>query len=87
MAEVKEIVISRSVRINTGNYEGLEHFISMKAELGEFDDVAEEALKLSAKIERALVTQLARSYKVRKKSMTVSEIARHHGLSYVPKEK
>ena len=84
--EIKEIVVSRSVRVNTGNYEGLEHFVSMKAELDGLDDETEVAVELSAKVERAMVAQLHRSYKVRgKKDMTPEKIAKHHGLSYIPR--
>ncbi len=86
MSVIKEIVISRSCRVNTGNYEGLEHFVSMKAELDELDDVTEMARDLAADVERAMVVQLVRSYRVRKKALTAVEVARHHGLSYVPKD-
>lgn len=86
--EIKEIVISRSIRINTGNYEGSEHFVSMKAELDELDDETSVTVELNAKVERVMVTQLCRSYRVRgKKDMTPEKVARHHGLSYLPKKK
>ncbi len=84
---VREINISRSVRINTGNYEGTEHFVSMKAEVEELDDATEEILSLTATVERAMVAQLVRSYKVRgKKDMTPKKVARHHGLTYLPED-
>lgn len=86
MSKITEIVISRSAYINLGNRESLNQFVSMKAELEELDDDVEEAAKLAARVERSLVRQLVRSYKVRKKSMRPAEVARHHGLSYVPKE-
>ena len=86
---IKEIVVSRTVRVNTGNYEGTEHFLSMKAEMGELDKPIEVGIataQLNAHVERALVAQLVRAYKVRgKKDMTAEKIAKHHGLSYVPK--
>ncbi len=84
MAEIKEVTVSRSVRINTGNYEGTEHFVSMRAELDELDTPEDAAAELAAKVERAVVAQLHRSYKVRGKEMSVEKVARHHGLSYVP---
>ena len=86
MADVKEITVSRSVRVNTGNYEGTEHFVSMKAELDEFDDPASVHAELAAGVERAMVSQLHRSYKVRGKKLTATQVATHHGLTYVPKE-
>ena len=84
--EIKEIVVSRSCRVNIGNYEGIEHFLSMKAQLDELDDEAMAAEELAVKVERAMVAQLVRSYKVRgKKDMAdPTRVAKHHGLSYVP---
>lgn len=84
--QVKEIVCSKSARINTGNYEGVEHFVSLKAEVDGLDDPAESAAELSAIAEKAIVRQLHRSYKVRGKAMTLAETARHHGFSHVPQE-
>lgn len=87
MAKIIEIVVSRSVKINLGNYESLDHFLSVKAEVDELDDVPEEIIKLTAVVERAMVHQLVRSYKVRHKPMGPGRTARHHGLTYIPKEK
>lgn len=84
MARDTEVVISRSVRVNTGKYEGTEQFVSIKRELDEFDDASEEAYDLSVVVEKAIVVQLVRSYLSRRKRMTPEEVARHHGLSHVP---
>lgn len=86
MAEIKEVTVSRSCRVNIGNFEGTEHFISMKAELEDFDDPVEEHDKLASTVERAMVAMLYRSYKVRGKKMTPAQVAKHHGLSWVPKQ-
>ena len=90
MAQDREIVVSRSVRVNTGNYEGTEHFVSMKTELDAngLDDPEEETHRLVGVVERAMVAQLVRSYKARgKKEMTDPEkVARHHGLTHLPKK-
>lgn len=85
---IKEIVVSRSVRVNTGNFEGTGHFVSVKAEVDELDDEQAEHENLSRRAEQMMVRQLLRSYKVRKiRSMgTVDAVAKHHGLSWVPKE-
>lgn len=80
---VKEISVSRSVRVNTGNYEGTEHFVSMRAELDELDDEAEAADELSRQVDGAMLRQLHRSYKVRgKRDMTPAQISKHHGIRY-----
>lgn len=80
-----EVVVSRTVRVNTGNYEGTEHFVSMKAVLDELDDEASATEELSAHVNRAILTQLSLSYAVRGKNMTTEKIARHHGLYPLPK--
>ena len=83
---VKEISVSRSCRVNLGNYEGVEHFVSMKAELDELDDVVQVTERLAGQVQRAMVTQLHLSYAVRgKKDMTLEKVARHHGLYPLPK--
>lgn len=80
MAVVKEIACSRSVRINTGQYEGTELFVSMKMEVDELDDAAEEADLLAMRVEEAIGRQLLVSYKVRGKKLSRSLIAKQHGL-------
>lgn len=84
---VREVTVSRSVRVNTGNYEGTEHLVSMRAELDELDDPASASKELAADVERAMVVQLCRSYRVRgKKEMTPERVAKHHGLTHLPKD-
>ncbi|MEE9592031.1 MAG: hypothetical protein V3W28_00430 [Thermoplasmata archaeon] len=81
--EIKEITVSRSVRVNTGNYEGTEHLVRMRAEVDPtFDDLHEAHDALVRVVEYAMVEQLVRSYRVRgKKDMAdPKRMARHHGL-------
>lgn len=55
MARITEMTVSRSVRMNTGNYEGTEQFVSMKAEVDELDDPREVAAELAATVELSLI--------------------------------
>ena len=81
-----EISVSRSCRVNLGNYEGTEHFVSMKAVLDELDDEASAAEELTAHVNQALLTQLHLAYAVRGKTgMTFEKIAKHHGLYPKPR--
>lgn len=74
-------MVSRSCRVNLGNYEGTEHFLSMKAEIDELDDELVEVARLGEAVDLAMVTQLGRSYGARgKRDMTRERIARHHGI-------
>lgn len=78
MARITSITISRSARINLGNYEGLEHFVSMTQEVLEGETL--DSQSLAKKVERSLCEQLFRSFRVRGKKMTRAHIARHFGL-------
>ena len=84
--DIKEVVVSRSCRVNTGNYEGTEHFISMRAELDELDSAADVTQQLSAEVERAMCRQLYRSYAVRGKALTPAQVSKHHGFTHVCRE-
>ncbi len=79
--EVKEITVSRSVRVNTGNYEGTEHFVSMKAELDELDGTLSSTRDLSEKVDCAMLDQLCVAYKKRGKNLSRDQIAKQHGLN------
>ena len=82
--KVLGMTVSRTVRVNTGNYEGTEHGTSMKAEVDDFDDPVAETINVARMVEGALLAQLVHSYRARgKKEMTAKRIARHHGLGLV----
>jgi len=85
MAQIKEIVASRSIKINVGNYESVDHFVSMKMELDELDDEPKCADELAETVELAIARQVALGYKARGKKNMASTlaVAKHHGLGYV----
>lgn len=82
--EVKEIIVSKTAKVNLGNYEAFDSFVSVRAQLHELDDEVKCLADLNAVAERALVAQLVRSYRVRGKQMDASAVAKHHGLTYLP---
>lgn len=79
---VTEIVASRSVRVNTGEYEGTEHFVSLKAEVDELDTPEQAMAELAAMAEQQLARQLLAHYLTRgKKALsTLDAVKKHHGL-------
>ena len=83
--KILEVSVSRSVRVNTGNYEGTEHFVSIKAQVEEFDSSEEALQEASAVAERAMVEQLCRAYRVRGKNAMTDPVAvgKHHGLTHI----
>lgn len=80
MAELKEITTSVSCRINTGNYEGTEFFVSLKFEIDQFDDVEEVSTVARNMANLAMMAQLARAYKGMGKKVTRADLAKRHGL-------
>lgn len=78
---VKEIAVSRSVRVNTGNYEATDFFLSAKAEIDpDFDDYEASIKELNKLVDRAMLLQLGLSYKTRGKDIDVKAITKLHGL-------
>lgn len=82
MAEVKAIRVQLKVLVNTAQYESAEALVSMEAELGDFDDPAEEADKLYTKAEAAVLNSVRAIYKGRGKTTSPKMIAKQHGLTY-----
>lgn len=86
--KVVEIVASVSARINTGNFEGTEFFVSVKGTVDAddpLDDPAVAAEQLARQAEAALAESLVRSYMARGKATLGSKaaVAKHHGLGRI----
>ncbi len=80
--EVRKITVHKQVRVNTGDFQGTEHGLTMEAQLDDFDDSMECGIILGQRAETALLDQLVASYKMRNKSLTRQAIARTHGLAH-----
>ena len=80
MSHISEITVSRSVRLNTGNYEGTEHFVCMKAVLDELDDLHYVRKELQLVVDHAMIRQLLKAYTKMGKKMTTETISKKHGL-------
>lgn len=86
MAFVKELNVSRSVRVNTGQYEGTEVFVSMKAELDEFDDPDQELANLEDRADKAILMSVYGVHASTGKKPTIKAIATRHGLKIHPQK-
>lgn len=84
-----EILVSRSVRVNTGNYEGSEYFINCKLTEDEVEahmsgddvDLVDVMRRIGETVEDAMVDQLQRGYaRSRPTPPTKEQIAKRHNL-------
>ena len=78
--EIEEVNASCSVRMNTGNYEGTEYFVSVKVSVDQFDDPQECTDLAQKRAVEAMLGQLERAYKARGKKLTREQICKQHGL-------
>lgn len=77
---VQNITISRAVKVNIGNYESTDIFVSMTAQLDDFDDPKESAIKLKDAVLDDILNQLIVLYKERGKTTTKASLKRQYGL-------
>jgi hypothetical protein len=82
VAEIKEVSVSKSCRVNTGNYEGTEYFINLKAELDDFDGIEDVTQELNEALNLALLDQLRRGYAAKGKKVSLEDIAKRHAIPY-----
>ena len=80
MARITEIAVSRSVKLNLGDYESTDLFTSMKVELEPEDDAVEERKKLVQTVERAMVAQTLAHLKARSKAVDRAYVIKRYGF-------
>lgn len=93
-ALVEEVALSRSIRINTGKYEGQEFFMSIKIKVDAPEDgdlTPQEAAQKAAKagyavIDAAIARKITITQRKRGKKATLETVARTYGLELPPKE-
>ncbi len=79
--EVQTITVSRGYKINLGNYENVDVFVSMTAELDmALDDTIQETARLAEAVEDAVLHQIMSVYKARGKKVSEAEVRRRHGI-------
>lgn len=79
---VKEVTASRSVRINIGNFEGVELFLSARAEYDEnFDGTFDEAQhRLGNQLNSSLHFQVMAILHARGQKVSSAEVTKRYGL-------
>lgn len=82
MLNVTKIVASRSTRVNTGQYEGTEYFISMEVEIDpQMDDWKEQKGLLEQKLDAAMLDTLHAAHRANGKNVTREAVAKRHGIN------
>ena len=80
--QITEITISASVKVNNGNYESTDYFISAKATGDNGGPIQPgDADKLQKSVQSALLTTLVRAFRLKGISTTPHLIAKQFGLS------
>lgn len=80
MAYTSEINVSRSVRVNTGQYEGTELFVSLKVVLDELDEYATELANAENRADKAILMAVHGAHVAAGKKPTLAAISARHGL-------
>lgn len=73
-----ECVVSR---VNLGDYQGTDFFVSMKAELEPGEKLADVSRKLRSAVDRALVVDIGAHFKARNTPISVEQICKRYGFS------
>ena len=77
---VKEIVASRTIKVSLGNYESVDIFVSMKAELDDMDDEFTCHEQLGRRVESAAFVQLVNAHQARGKTFVKAELTKRYGV-------
>lgn len=77
---VKEIIASRTIKVSLGNYESIDVFVSMRAELDELDDELVCQEQLGRRVESATYAQLVNVHKARGKAFVPADLTKRYGV-------
>ena len=87
MARITEEVGAITVKVNVGDYQSVDFFTSMKAEMQGGDDPEKIAAGLQAKLTASTLAKLRAHFKARGKKYTDEQICRMYGLAITAKPK
>lgn len=75
-----ELVVSRTVRVNLGDYQSVDFFMSLKGEVESGDDLNKERRKLKNAVEAGLAHDIQMHFVRRNKKASLEQITRRYGL-------
>jgi len=76
-----EIVVSRTVRVNLGDYESSDFFVSMKAAIEDGEKPRVVSRMLRRVVDRAIVENIQAHFRGRGKPRTPQQICTRYGFS------
>lgn len=80
--KITEVAASRTVRINLGDYQSTDFFVSMKAEVFDGEKRTDAARSLHKLIDRVLLIEVARHFKARGKTVKTDELRKRYGFQH-----
>ncbi|WP_027521738.1 hypothetical protein [Bradyrhizobium sp. Ec3.3] len=83
--KIREITVSQSVRVNLGDYQATDFFVSMNAELEDGDKPLDAAASLRRRIGHALTNSVGANFKARGKTISPAKIASTYGIERTEK--
>ena len=87
MAKITEVVSSLAVKVNVGDYQSVDFFTSIKAEVKPFDEDASKVASLTYRlVNAAMISNLKAHFAARGKKLSTADICKRYGLQ-LPKEK
>lgn len=75
-----EVVKSRSVRVNLGNYESTDFFVSVKAEVDDDETRSSVARSLRKTVDASLIEDISAHFIARGKTLSKNAIAKKYGF-------
>lgn len=80
MMKITEVVVSRTVRVNLGDYQSVDFFVSMKA-TPDGSNLEAVRAQLSQNVDMAVARDIAANFKRRGKGLSREQIAKRYGLN------
>jgi hypothetical protein len=85
MAKITEVVSSLAVKVNVGDYQSVDFFTSLKAEVEPTEDAARVGRALNDLCNSNMIANLLAHFAGRGKKLTTAEVCKRYGLK-PPKE-
>ncbi|MET4240275.1 hypothetical protein [Bradyrhizobium sp. RT10b] len=83
--KVLEITVSQTVRVNLGDYQSTDFFVSMKAEVEDGEKPLDVAASLRRRVAHALTNSVGANFKARGKDISAKQIAKTYGIERIEK--